>query len=761
MKVNTKCVASILILLVFFQAQVSALPNATSIILRVIRKPLVGAINSNDGVTDADPFVSALIRFIENNEEQAAGFFVQGLIVNAIKDPVKANKILDSIGGVAKGVSFGLTMAGQGGAVTQISDFVAAMGNAPMLDRWANAVEAGKEVTYKNGDLVIEDKEKVVVEEKEQVEVAGYVQMRDDEVLPMLNIRHGVKGAGVYLDGELVDTSIHDEYMFESLSAGKHVIRIATKYNEGSVQIFVNPARETPSGYDQVDLDIKWRTSKLQVDPGIDGLSVYLDDTLLGKTPIDRTIRAGEYKLSIEDAWIEDFSSDIDAIPDKEISFTPEIQRKGALKFSEEIPTTAKVKINGQPVEWKYSSVYLLPGEYTVTIKDEKMYDFQEIISITADEKISYSPDISYRTGVIAFDQTPPDSIDLYLDGEKITERLTPENSIEEVVIGRHVIAFDNPYNKEPIPLEVDIRESESTSLQLPVGVLEIQNMDEYIEVYINGKKADNSRNAGNNIEFSLLEGEYNIRLEGRYIKEHKLTQNISPGDTTQIAPDLIRFGIVPIKITDFNRSDGSFVIKIENTQKKQNDETIYDYTYKQIGNLIEIRVNKPGEVIDINQENKSALIKLPQGINRLTGTYTNDSPSFEKSLNVQVNTELPTLEIPMEHSQQFKLAQLEQSLKRHKRKTRWGWIMTGTSVLTAATAGMMYYLASESYSSYDSATITADAENYRSEVDTYSMMMYAGAGISAASIAIGSILFFSRADRDEIESNIKLLKTE
>lgn len=79
--------------------------------------------------------------------------------------------------------------------------------------------------------------------------------------------------------------------------------------------------------------------------------------------------------------------------------------------------------------------------------------------------------------------------------------------------------------------------------------------------------------------------------------------------------------------------------------------------------------------------------------------------------------------------------------------KRLWTWVALGTGVAAGVGAGVFYSLASGAVDDRDAARSGADWDAAQSDAETWNLAMWGAAGLSAAALAAGGLLFFKETE--------------
>jgi hypothetical protein len=562
MKKITRVVA--IVLLLAMASQASAQMTQASLIIRLIKPLLEKAITAAvPAIQESGPFISAVILFLEKKPDYAASSFIEGLVNNNIMDPATVALLLNAIKGVSAAAYVGLTLAGQGEAAGQIAEFANFMNRSPTIDRWAKAVAAGDKVRVVNNEIIIESAKPAPsvmaaapepgrsATQAQQASAPTYVQSRPDEVMPLLNIIHNSPGATILLDDEVVTVSKFEEYMFQNLPAGKHVVTIRTKYAEGRAQIFVNPARKTDKSFDQIEIKLARGSFVLDARGSISGISIYMDGKYAGSTPFRGTVPAGAYLLEMKSEWIDAYSAKIEGKAGDSVVVEPKMTIRGAVALEGDFPGSARAEIDGVAIASTLGRIYLPSGNYRLGMSDETMYPYEVEFSVYAGSATRLKIEPRFRTGTLAVSGISA-ALSAAVDGQPLTAN-DDGTWRGDLVIGQHALSALCPWKKDepPVIQRITITEGGSSRVELPSGEVLIAGLPIDALISYGNTRVNSSFTydpaAGSWRSRPLLPGKYKFWLGGEYIRERDIDVEISLGKTSRIDAQIVRTGKVRI----------------------------------------------------------------------------------------------------------------------------------------------------------------------------------------------------------------------
>lgn len=704
-------------------------------LIRLLRPLISGAVEkaSKGKVQDADPFVMAVAYMVQSEPDRASISFLEGLINNGVVEQEAVTSILNGITGVAIGSSLVLTLAGQDEVGKEIAQFAVKIRTNPIFKKWSDAVARGESARIVNGELVIEEEKAVESGQSAQDDTRtaqgntveqGYQPTKENEVLPFLNIRHGRPGAKIFVDEKEVATSTYEEYMFNDLPAGKHRITVSDGIYEGSVTVFVNPGRETRTGFDEIALEMAKGRAFLTVDLGIKGLPVYLDERILGTTPlVNKIISAGSHRVEVKSEWNEATGWDINPMAREKVVIKETITVSGAIRPAFNIPEDAEITINGRVSPVQYENMYLLPGAYDVSIKHPTIFPYSRKVTVSAAKVTKLGEGLAFRTGKLKI-QPLPANVDILIDGVNITAMGDPENVLDHMVIGEHRVLLLNRYLKEQRPdiRTVQIEEGKTTSLEIETGRVVLNSIPEDSILLLGGESfpLDSRSPREKPASLPLTPGSYEIHLSGEGIQSEKVAVVVKGGEDVLQHLDINYYGSVDL----------------------------------QFSHIVELEISKNGKPIEAHKHIKQMQIELPAGIYVANARRAGDrgwglTETFEVARSTGSNAVKHFFEVDYSPAHKLDLAHdelagIEKKLAGRPGKVIAGLSFLGAGVLGTVTATVSYFLGTDALDRYENATLTSDAVSARADAELYGTITTAAAGASAGAVSVGSVLLLS-----------------
>lgn len=723
-----------------------------SLALRALRPLLSAAFEQNENIQDADPFVFSVIYFLEGKEQRAGFSFVEGLINNDINDREQVDRILNTVAGVSVGGGVALSLAGSDDMGQRLASFGIFVRANPYYSRWIAAIEAGQTVRVVNGELVISGGEQLAEAGSGGDSGGGYRETKENEVLPYLNLVHGEPGAEILVDGELHAVSTHGDFMFDGLPAGRHDITVRSDYRSATVQVFVNPGRQTDTGYDELELELVTGRFYLTVDPGIPGLPVAVDGTEVGVTPVNRVpVPAGQHEVSIESEWNDRVAWNVDGIAEADVVIDEAIDARGALRGSPLIPDGARVTVNGQVVELDESNWYTTPGRHRVTVTGQTFYRWDGSVTVRPGRATRLSPDLTFRTGAVELTPLPVHAA-IALDGVVIPPASGVAEVLAETVIGDHTLIVaplqaDGTVDQEAAQeFRFSLSEGERRRISPAVGTVALENVPADVSVTIRGAPdhtliydGSDAGKDGPDPDLSLsalLPGTYALELTGDGYATEERVVTVDAAGHARVAFDARRIGELGIVF-----------------------DSLAQY---------EIYEDITEEPVLASRARRRLSEELPEGEYLLLARRRDDIEwSLVEPVTVRAET-VTEFRYDLGYSYDYQLREINAEIAAQERRMEGkgrrrviSFVGMGLTAVATATTELLAGEFIANYNTYTQAATTPEATAARADAERYQSLTTGGLVTSVLLGSASGILFVSSLGQDGVAQEIARLRTE
>lgn len=220
--------------------------------------------------------------------------------------------------------------------------------------------------------------------------------------------------AHCYLDGMEIITSPNE---FRGVSRGTHKLRIAkVGYETLEIQLQVQGTE-----HQELSFTLKPLKASLHVDTEPPGGMLYLDDQLLGNTPLDwTTIEAGSHKLRIVLNGYVDYENTIYFArgEEKRLHIVLPKELEGLEVISN--PPGADVYVDAQPLGKTPLSLQIPPGEHEILItKGETYEDYATKISLLKGQSKKLSVTLNPKMPRLVIESDPKEA-QIYLNNRYV-----------------------------------------------------------------------------------------------------------------------------------------------------------------------------------------------------------------------------------------------------------------------------------------------------------------------------------------------------
>ena len=258
----------------------------------------------------------------------------------------------------------------------------------------------------------------------------------------ILNIVSNPPKAQVYINGKYIGVTP----LNISLPSGTYEIGITKeKYERLNTTVVLYPGEQRSL---VVNLTPNYGFISVYSTPS--GAKVYIDDTYIGKTPIEhKEVQTGRHEIAIEKEGYQNYTKTIEILPNKTILVNATLKAiEGGLYITSN-PSEADVYINGS-YRGKTPLYLVIPvGKYEVKVTKEGYANYTTEVEvkawITTSIKVNLEPQYAYL-----WIESHPRGAKVYIDGKPVGK--TPLKNYK-LLSGKHVLklALEGyvPYEKE------------------------------------------------------------------------------------------------------------------------------------------------------------------------------------------------------------------------------------------------------------------------------------------------------------------------
>jgi hypothetical protein len=525
------------------------------------------------------------------------------------------------------------------------------------------------------------------------------------------SIRVSTYDAGkLYVDGAFAtDVEANRSVYLRDIDSGDHKIEMRyPSYTEShDIDLAKNVIQELAFVYEaEPKFDIS-------VDPGIEGLSVYIDDTFVGWTPFAGAVSVGNHQVRIEGEWIETAEQTVHGETRSEASFDADINELGALRFLNDLPANSIVVVNDERISVSDSRAALglkMPvGTYTVSISAPTIQPLDIETDVRAGRITQLDPTPVFRTGVLRLVDLPHRVNDISVDGTIYGRDLIASEI--QLVIGEHQVYFTNPFGENYVDT-VRILEGDLLSYEAPTGILVLENLPDKMNVSVGGVTALAVDEVGESKNsFSLLPGSYDVHISGKSALSESFSIEIARNSTVHKNLDITLLGEIFIKPPDS-------------------------------GSMVDLTLSNSSDVFPDVEVN--GIVELPVGTYTVNAKHVDD---VEFSFNEMVDVERGSTSIvdlsSLSYSPRHDLNLLQVDLRRAQSRTIGGWISFAVGVLSSGGGVLSYIEGQRIADEYRNAESTAAAISAREQLDTLSGIMVATISVGIVGVSLAPILWF------------------
>ena len=264
---------------------------------------------------------------------------------------------------------------------------------------------------------------------------------------------------------------------------------------------------------------------------------VYLNDTLIGKTPVENyRLPPGFYEVRVSKKGYQDYREilTLEGRKSKTVNITL-VLLNGTLKISSE-PSGAEVYVNTSYRGITPLTLELPPGEYTIEIKKEGYAPYTEKARILPGEATEVITTLSLLNSALTITSEPSEA-KVYLNDTLIGS--TPIQNYK-VTPGTYTLGIvKDGYESHTVEVTVGPGESKNLSVTLsPIkGSLTITSEPSEAEVYLNNTLIGKTPLDG----YQVIPGSYDLKIVKEGYQEYRVTVTIKPGETKSIMVALLK----------------------------------------------------------------------------------------------------------------------------------------------------------------------------------------------------------------------------
>ena len=640
------------------------------------------------------------------------------------------------------------------------------------------------------GSIIFFLKNPVSVASASEAPAAGFRIVRDIGTVRLSTYDSGK----LYVDGVFAaNVAANRSLSLEDVEAGNHTIEM---HYESHIESFdIEVAKDST-----VELSFVYERDPrftLTVDPGIDRLSVFVDNQYIGVTPLSTELRAGKHQIKITGEWVEPIISEIFGETRTEKLFRPDVIEYGSLKIVGDVPSFATLFVDGHQIsiaDTMGSNVLKLShGTHSVSISAPTIHPFVETVNIQSRHQFTLNLLPTYRTGSLKVGGI---TTEMPIRIGDMSYESVPENI--DLIIGKYDIVVPNRFGDD-FSGEVVILENENSEFIVPTGFLDVNGLDDRVMSVIIGDISLTRRELHTPIK--LIAGEYRVSVPNQYgeefsamisVYEDKSTHYIVPvgnliieklpENTLITINEVIAYrniqateeqqipllpGEYRVLITGQNASTDQFDIKISKNGgivRKTSDLVFFG--------TLRIRWPKGRRDIDVvvtdNRDKRTTLTPrntneiLPAGNYAINASFSDDvAVAYVRNVTVNRGGVVDIDLTELGYSSEYRIDELVENIEKAKLRASGGWTSVIAGVLFGASSIYLYFEGEEAMNLYQSATDASSAVAARSKVEQISLLF----NLSTASALIGFILspfLFPEANLvSNLEEQVRILQKE
>ena len=531
----------------------------------------------------------------------------------------------------------------------------------------------------------------------------------------------------LYVDGEFLVSLRRDETItLDNVTAGirEVEIRYGNRVETQEAEVPEDDAAEMVFTY---EADPRFT---LNVDPGIDGLAVYVDGRRVASTPAELDLAAGTRSLEIRGDYVTTMRSRVTGESRETVGYAPELTRLGRLTISGSLPDGAEVLLDGSSAGFSGTSDLVPIGDYEVSVRHPLYKDNSTAATVRYGATTRVRPNLVLRTGAVHVLGLPP-HVEARIDDGPRPETVGGDAVFDELVIGSQTVVMESRYGVA-YRRTVEVAEDQEARITAPRAELSFSDRPEETELRLNNVPVGRTVSS-----MELLPGSYEVTLTGDWIEPLSQTVRLSAGSASRLDLRRVELGAVEVVSAD---TEGVLAVL----------ERLGDAGS---GSAVPVALGEP--------------TRLPAGDYRLLARASDDLEwSTERIVFVEPRKTRRVDLGQVPYSVAYRIGALENTradlqaalvpqVQSYDGLTVGGWVSLGTGIAGAGLAVVSYFLANTAHADYTAATITADVTAARNRYERWTTLFAVGAGVGGAGISLGPILWLLRPDTSELETEI------
>ncbi len=530
----------------------------------------------------------------------------------------------------------------------------------------------------------------------------------------------------LYLDGVYAaDVGAGRSISLRDVEAGKHTIEMRYRSHTETyeVEVVKDATFELAFVYEANP------TFELSVDPGIEGLSVYVDGRFVGRTPFSGAVPAGERRVRIESEWVEVVEATVRGETRTRRVFAPEVTELGALRVVGELPSGAVVSVDGRNVPFprvsSASGVKLPVGAHTVRVTGPTIRPLELPVDIGSGRIFTVRPRPSYRTGSLRVSGIPESAQRVELGSETLDARSLLRGL--DLVIGEYRLVVPNPYGEDFVDT-IRVEEGGRVAYTVPSGRLVLDEVPERMTVSIGGVEALRSgEHSLSPAAIDLLPGEYRVRVWGEDASDESFRVRIGAEETVRRQVTVDFYGAVGIEPP-------------------------------RAGGKVDVVLIRPDGVRTAATSRE--LSRLPVGEYTIMARYVDDVAfAYRTSVAVGRGDRVAVSLAELPYSPEHDLTILERDLERARNRATGGWVSFFSGLFAVGVSVLADRAGEEAMAEYRGATSTAAAEAARARVESLGGLFAVAVTGGVVGVSLAPILWSGEASVSEIKRKIASTK--
>ncbi|MEI6389312.1 MAG: PEGA domain-containing protein, partial [Spirochaetota bacterium] len=477
----------------------------------------------------------------------------------------------------------------------------------------------------------------------------------------------------------------------------------------------------------------------LTVDVSQKDTDVYVNGEWKGQTPLELSLQPGPIEVSLSGPFVRLWSTKAAGKAGEGLRLSPKLPALGAISLdAASLPSGVVVMLDGVAVKSSKLAGGLPtePGTRTLRIEGPLYRTWETAVSVKAEELSVVKPALVFKTASIRMQGLPPEAT-VSVTGQVSTKSVSVGETAlyRDLRLGDYAVTISHPLWTSAWSTKLKLVEEKDYELVAPTGWIELPRPPTGALVSLNGKRIETTTRGEREATPPLLAGTYRLEVSGTYLKSNQSDLVVEAG-----MPSLASLRYEEIGQLDLLGNPGLAVTVL--------------------GSEVPALPTRLGEGFRLALPGGSYTVKAKKGEDIDWPWSTSISVVPGSTVNFRIPPEAETWSFAWRiREEEASLASFKTDFDRgsasRKSRTTIGIAAFATGGLSAAAAGIFYFLGSQAMSAYQGSTATGDALAQRKIADLYNTLFFASASLSGAGIGIGGLALATTPTTASIERSV------